>query len=48
MLDREVLPYMKVARPNGHQVNIVLTVLPDGKVGSPKVTVDTRGDTRNG
>ena len=47
-LDREAKPYLDVARQQGHGLQVVLFVMPDGKLGSPKVSIDTRGDTRRG
>lgn len=46
LLDREALSYLSLARQRGHGVQIMLNVQPDGKIGAPKITVDTRGDTR--
>lgn len=38
--------YLSLALSEGHGFNIVQVVLPDGKLGAAKFTVDTRGDTR--
>lgn len=44
--DDGIQDYIATARRLGHQLQIVLIVLPDGTLGSPKISIDTRGDTR--
>ena len=40
--------YLSLALDEGHGMSVVLFLLPDGKLGSPKVSIDTRGDVRGG
>jgi len=42
-LAADVAPYVSVATSRGHGVQVVLFLGADGKVGSPKVTVTTKG-----
>jgi hypothetical protein len=39
--------YLSIALEEGHGVSVVLFVLPDGKLGAAKLSVDTRGDKRS-
>lgn len=39
--------YLSIALEEGHGVSIVLFVMPDGKLGAVKLSVDTRGDKRS-
>ncbi len=38
--------YVETARRFRHGLQVVLFLLPDGRAGSPKLTIDTRGDKR--
>jgi hypothetical protein len=44
--DFALLDYIATARRCGHGINVVLFIHPDGKLGPPKVSIDTRGTTR--
>lgn len=38
--------YLSLALEEGHGCQFVLFVMPDGKLGAVKVSIDTRGDKR--
>lgn len=42
-----LLDYIATARRCGHGINIVLFVRPDGKLGRPKVNIDTSDRSGN-
>lgn len=44
--DAGLLDYLETARRLGHGVTITLYILPNGRLGNPKLGIDTRGDTR--
>lgn len=39
-------PYISLALEEGHGLNIILFLSPEGRLGEPKITVDTRGEKR--